>query len=121
MYEPYTLVPLVICFSSLLAADDIAQVNIPSVDDGSARVQIDACDWAFSLRALISGTASLVVKRGDGTTIATAARTSAGITLFRPTVSLISMGDRLRFGLTGVGVGLADVSVTGWLKIPTTM
>lgn len=112
-------IPLVVPMSSLLASDDIAQVIVPSIPGYSA-LQLDAHDWSVSARALISGTATLVIKNGAGTTLASKALTAAGVFAFTPSVSMINAGDRLRFGFTGLGLGLQDVCVTGWLRMPVT-
>lgn len=118
MYEPSVLIPLVINFPTLAILDDIAVVPLPLIEDGAGRVQLDYADWAFTARALTSGTATLVIKRNDGTIIGTASLTVPGTVVFRPSQSTLAMGNRLRFGLSGIGVGLLDVSVVGWIKLP---
>lgn len=113
------IVPVNVAMSSLLAVDDIAQVIVPSIPGYSA-LQTDWHDWSVSARALISGTATLVVRNGAGTLMASRALTAPGVFAFTPTVSMINAGDRLRFGFTGIGLGLQDVNVTGWLRVPIT-
>lgn len=113
------IVPINVAMSSLLAVDDIAQVIVPNIPGYSA-LQTDWHAWSVSARALISGTATLVVRNGAGTLMASRALSAPGVFAFTPTVSMINAGDRLRFGFTGIGLGLQDVNVTGWLRVPVT-
>lgn len=119
MHTHWTFVPIIVTMSSLLALDDIAQVSLPSVPEAVGPFLLDQADWTASVRALVSGTATLVVKNGAGDTLASKAIAATGLHLFRPVVQVIDQTDRLRFGFSGVGIGLADVTVTGWLKIMT--
>ncbi len=112
-----SLVPITVTFSSLLAADDLARVIVPS-PPGVTSIKLDAHDWSVSARVLLAGTATLVVKNAAGTTLASRAITGAEGFSFTPAVSSINPGDVLRFGFTGLGVGLQDVCVTAWLKLP---
>lgn len=114
----YGLTPIVVPMPSLLATDDVCRVTIPTIP-GYATIQLDAVPWSISTRALISGTATMNVKNGAGTTVASRAITAAGVFSFTPTTSTIAAGDVLRFGFSGLGLGLSDVCVTAWLKMPS--
>lgn len=116
--QQYGMVPVSVAFpSTLLVADDLARVPIPSILN-HPNVKIDSVPWSLSARALLSGTATIVVKNNAGTVLASRAITAAGTYTFTPTVSTINAGDTLRFGMTGLGLGLSDVSVTAWLRVP---
>lgn len=114
----FGLTPLVVPMPSLLATDDVCRITVPTIP-GYSTIQLDACPWSVSSRALLSGTATMNVKNGAGTTVASRAITAAGVFSFTPTVSTIAAGDVLRFGFSGLGLGLSDVCVTAWLKMPS--
>lgn len=114
----YGLTPIVVPMPSLLAADDVVRVTVPTIP-GYATIQLDAHAWSVSVRSFLSGTATVVVKNGAGTTLASRAITAAGVFSFTPTTATIAAGDVLRFGFSGLGLGLGDVCVTAWLKMPS--
>lgn len=114
--QHFGFIPISVNMSSLLAVDNITHHPTLALP-GVTSYKIDAYPWSVNARVLISGTATLVVKNGAGTTLATKAITSAGVSTFTPSVSTITAGDRFMFGFSGVGIGLGDVSVTGWLKM----
>lgn len=106
-------VPIVVPLTSLLAVDDIAQVLMP----GSSLTYIIA-GISASCRVLTSGTATLVVKNAAGATITSIVLTAGGVVAGALALDTIAAGDKLRFGFSGVGVGLVDVTATVWIKMP---
>lgn len=115
-HEPYVAVPISVQFSSLLAANDIAQAVVPGTGSDVYTIMFASA----SCRALVSGTATPVVLNGAGSTIFSLALSGAApltATSSSPSVATIVGGDKLRFGLSGIGVGLSDVSVTVWIKM----
>lgn len=120
MYEPYILTPLVLQMSSPLALEDIAQIVIPRLaGNGVGMIALDAQDWSVSARKLDGGTAILVCKNGAGQLVVSVPISEEGFFTFTPLIAKIATGDRLRFGFSNVGTGLADVTVTAWLKLPS--
>jgi hypothetical protein len=115
--QSYGLAPITVVISSLVVSDDINRVLIPTILN-HPNVTIDTVPWSVSAKALVSGTATLVIKNDAGTLLATKAITAAGSFNFTPIVSTINAGDNLHFGFSGIGLGLSDVCVTGWLKVP---
>lgn len=101
-------IPVCCTLNSLLAVDDLAQVVIPF----SARIH----SISSSCRALVSGTATVVVKNTAGSTIGSVDMTAAGqFTNLAPSITTLAANDKLRFCMSGIGVGLADVCIVVWL------
>lgn len=112
-HEPYHLVPINVTMSSLLVTDDVGQVLAPGSDTYTI------AGISASCRALVSGTATLIVKNAAGSTVTSIALSAGSIIAGTLSISTIAGGDKLRFGFTGIGVGLADVVVTAWLRMPS--
>ena len=113
-HEAFHLVPINVTMSSLLAVDDIGQVLMP----GTETYVISGI--SASCRALISGTATLIAKNGAGSTIASINLIAGSIVVGSLSIASIVGGDKIRLGFTGIGIGLADVVVTVWVKMPST-
>lgn len=113
-HEAYHLVPINITMTSLLAADDIGQVLMP----GSETYVIAGI--SASCRALISGTATLIAKNGAGSAITSINLTAGAVVAGSLSIASIVGGDKIRLGFTGIGIGLADVVATVWIKMPST-
>lgn len=117
-HEPFVRCIISVQMSTLLAVNDIARVVMPGT--GSDTYSIESC--SVSARALVSGTATVVVLNGAGTSIfsipmsGTAPITSSSSS---PGVSTIAGGDMFRIGFSGIGVGLQDVSVNIVVKMPS--
>lgn len=112
-HEPFVLVPMVTQLASLLIADNLAQVPIPGSDTYTI-VGISA-----SCRALTSGPATVIVKNAAGGTITTITLSAGAMAAGTLSITTIAGGDKMRMGMTAVGIGLADVTVTAWVRMPS--
>lgn len=113
-HEAFHMVPINVTLSSLLAVDDIAQVIMPGSDTYTITSISASC------RLLTSGTATLVCKNGAGSTVTSIVLTAGAIVAGTLSISTITGGDKFRLGFSGIGIGLADVIATIWIKMPST-
>ena len=114
-HEPFVLVPIVTQLAAGLVTDNLAQVLVagPASDTYTISGISSAC------RNLTAGTATVVVKNNAGSIITTINLSSGAIVSGALAITTIVGGDRLRMGLTSLGIGLADITVTVWLRMPS--
>ena len=113
-HEPFHWVPVTFGFPTLVAADDVVRAVLPALSGMELGV------LSIGVRAITSGTATMVLKNAAGTTLASMAVTAAGTSTTTPSPISVASGETLRFGFSGIGVGLLDVSVCQWVKMPST-
>lgn len=107
-----------VAMSTLTVADDVA--TFLNVSGHNIRVRRL---WA-SARVLTLGTATVIVKNALGNTVGSIPLASPGpvfndIPTSPPNITVMS-GGRLRFGFTGIGTGLVDVTAGLWYVAPGT-
>jgi len=103
-----------VSLGTLAVADDIAQ--IPNATLGPLRIR----RVFASARLLTLGTATVIVKNGGGVTVGSVPLAAPGpvVNDVAPAVLTILAGGRLRFGFTGLGTGLGDVTAGVWYLGP---
>lgn len=113
-HEPYHWVPITASFPTILAVGDILQIVLPPIA-GMVLGQL-----SVGVRGITSGTATMQMKNAAGTVLASLGITAAGTMTTTPSPTPISSSDSLRFGFTGIGIGLIDVTVCQWVRMPST-
>ena len=110
------LVPVVIFIQSPVVNVEHARVPVPPFSGENA---VEIAYSSLSVRVLTSGSPVMQVRNPAGNVLISYAIGGAGVTVGNVQIDTLAIGDHLRFGFTNIGVGLADVCCTVWLKLPT--
>ena len=106
--------PIVVNFTTILAADDIVIVPVPFAADLCAIT----APIGGHLQALTAGTLAIDVKNDAGTIFGTCTWTAAGApTVTARNVSTIAAGDSFHFNVTNAGTAPVDCTIVIWLRI----
>ena len=112
-HDPFHFVPITHTFIELLAVDDLIRDVLPSID-GMVLGQL-----SVSTRGITSGTATFRLKNLAGTVLATLSISAGGVLTTTPSPTPVASGETLRWGFSGIGIGLAGVSICQWISMPS--
>ena len=107
--ESSNYIPVIVPLTTLAVADNISIVGIPA---NSTIMSING-----SLRTLVSGTQTVLVKNDTGTTLGTITWVASGTTSGTVNSSAVLANDSLHFNITSLGVSAVDCTVNVWLKV----